>query len=933
MSSESPPAKKPRSKAVAKPKPLADPETTSLALRLADWGLIVCFLALTFLLGVFPLKDTDFWWHLRTGDLIRQTGEVPKADLYTYTVPNAPWVDLHWGFQVAISWVYAHWGVPGLNLAKCAVTCAAVLLLVTARRRDWPVWVMLIVWLPALLLLGGRMYVRPETLSLLYLSVFLAVLCRWRERPLLVLVLPVVQLLWVNSHGLFVLGPIVLTFALVDAALRPGAFAPERSRWWRIAATGCALTFLACLVNPYGILGALYPLQLAQTMRNPIFSELIAELTPIPLFIKRTGGLRNLPLQIHLATLVLGAVSFLIPLAWAAWIRMRPDPDLTDGVDAPIATKPKKARKSKSAKGPPAPADLAVGLSPLRLLLFGAFSYLSWQATRNSHQFAAVVGTVTAWNFGEWASAIRRRNWQDWQTPARFAAAHRLLAFFAIAAVFALVASGQFYTWTREGRTIGLGEEPLWYPHAAAQFAGQSEMPPRLLTYHIGHASLYEYYHGPKRKVFADARLEVIGPDLFQRYNELHTRIIRGDPNWDRALGDGERPAILVGHNEEAVLAGALLGSAHWRCVWFDPVASIYVHDSYPKAAQAHEVDFGARHFRPSAETDPQGVPALIAEAKALSTCAAQLQAKSLGGRARPLVWLGLDCARRVELVNPRGLDGWKLQGQLELSRGVVPDQPIARYRLPFNPVFDLSLLRATYALRRALEASPHDFLTLYELGEIVFNRARGMGEEALPLLDDLVKLPPLNSQQARTQAEVASQRAALVEQLGPEPPRSWSNLSELDRTVKALLDRGRVRSAADFLERAYPSDPRPWDVTDRLGLLRLHLGEPARARAIWAQSVAPANHALRSARVALTYLIEGDFDAARGAYDEAVKADPTLFEAHFGLAVLEQDDARAAEALGAARRAGATAPDKVSRDASLMIADDVAPYVRITRQ
>ncbi|MDR3636481.1 MAG: hypothetical protein P4L84_21940 [Isosphaeraceae bacterium] len=931
MPSESPPAKKARSKAVAKPKPLADPETTSFALRLADWGLIACFLALTFLLGVFPLKDTDFWWHLRTGDLIRQTGQVPTTDLYTYTVPNAPWFDLHWGFQVAISWIYAHWGVPGLNLAKCAVTCAAVLLLVTARRRDWPVWVMLIAWLPALLLLGGRMYVRPETLSLLYLSVFLAVLCRWQHRPWLALVLPVVELLWVNSHGLFVLGPIVLTFALVDAALRPGAFAQGRSRWWRIAATACALTFLACLVNPYGILGALYPLQLAQTMRNPIFSELIAELTPIPLFIKRTGGLHNLPLQIHLATMFLGGLSFLVPLAWAAWVRMHPGPEPAVAQDVGSEPKPRKARKSKSAPTPPTPVEPAVGLSPLRLLLFGAFSYLSWQATRNSHQFAAVVGTVTAWNFGEWAAAIRRRNWQERQTPARFAAAYRLLAFGAIAVVFALVASGQFYGWTREGRTIGLGEEALWYPHAAAQFAGRPDMPTRLLTYHIGHASLYEYYHGPKRKVFADARLEVIGPDLFQRYNELHRRILTNDPNWDRALGDGERPAILVGHNEEAVLAGALLGSSHWRCVWFDPVASIYVHDSYPKAVQAYEVDFGARHFRPSGDTDPQGNPALLAAAKALSKCVAQLQERQLAGRARPLVWLGLDYARRIEQADPRGLDGWKVQGQIELSRGAL--SPTARYRLPYNPVFDLSVFRATYAFRRALEVSPHDFLTLLELGEIVFNRTRGMGEEALPLLDDLVNVPPLNSQQAQTQAGIASDRAALVEQLGPEPPRTWANLSELDRTIKALLDRGRVRSAADFLERAYPTDPRPWDVADRLALLRLHLGEPARARALWARSVEPPTPALRTARVALTHLIEGNFDAARAAYHEAIAADAGLFEAHFGLAALEQDDARAGEALSAARRAAATAPDNVARDASLTIADDVAPYVRITRQ
>src|SRR3712207_1454209 len=62
--------------------------------RLADAALVVVFLALTFLLGVFPLKDVDFWWHLRTGDLIRQTGQVPHRDIYTFTVPDRAWIDL-----------------------------------------------------------------------------------------------------------------------------------------------------------------------------------------------------------------------------------------------------------------------------------------------------------------------------------------------------------------------------------------------------------------------------------------------------------------------------------------------------------------------------------------------------------------------------------------------------------------------------------------------------------------------------------------------------------------------------------------------------------------------------------------------------------------------------------------------------------------------
>ena len=84
-------------------------EELSRATWLADACLIFLFLTLTFLLGVFPLKDADFYWHLRTGDLIRQTGQIPRTDIFTFTAsPGTSWIDLVWLFQVAVSWIYEH---------------------------------------------------------------------------------------------------------------------------------------------------------------------------------------------------------------------------------------------------------------------------------------------------------------------------------------------------------------------------------------------------------------------------------------------------------------------------------------------------------------------------------------------------------------------------------------------------------------------------------------------------------------------------------------------------------------------------------------------------------------------------------------------------------------------------------------------------------
>ncbi|MFI5460698.1 MAG: tetratricopeptide repeat protein [Isosphaerales bacterium] len=948
MTAESPPeaARKPRETPV-RPAARSEPSgRTSWVTRAADGCLIVLFLMLTFLLGAFPLKDTDIYWHLRTGDLIRQTGHVPRADIFTFSNAGRPWIDLHWLFQIAVSWVHERGGVVALSLAKCAVTCVAMLFLLTARRREWPLWVMVLAWLPALLVLGGRMYVRPETLTLLYLSIFLAVISRWERFPKLALLLPLVQVAWVNSQGLFVLGPIVLSFGLIDAALRGGLLAPERRKWWRTILVASVLTGAACLVNPYGIRGALYPLELAGTMSNPIFSQYIAELMPIPAFI-RSAGLWNLPLQLHFATMLMGALSFLVPLFWLIGVRLAgPGPgarvtavaEESAAADPGTAGRGNKRSRSRTERRKRTNPDLVPAtavdpnaswrVSPFRLLLYAAFCVLSFQATRNSHQFAAMVGTVTAWNFGEWAAALeRRRKVREGTGPASSGAAPRLVALGAVGLLLLWVGSGRFYKMTGEGRTIGLGEEPLWYPHQAVLFAGEPGMPARFLSFHNGHASLFEYEYGPQRQVYTDPRLEVAGADLFKRYIELDRRITKDEPGWEAELDEMRRPVILVDHEHNWQIGATLLRSTHWRCVWFDAIAAVFVHDSFTEVVRAHAVDFAARHFRPDRSKQSPGIAELALSSKAFRKYVTAL-AGSGGDQPRPLVWLGSDDARRVLQKAPDSIEAWKDLGQLELFRE-PPPQLVPRFRAPFDPVFDLSIVRATYALRHAMELAPHDSLTLMTL-KMAYD-SRLMHEAALPLLDRMEGGRAIERLESLEQTDFRSMRAEYQRKLGSPPSIDWRNLSDLDRIVTAQLGTGRAESAARLLEQAHPAERAPWEVVDRIATLRLHLGEPARARDLWRKAVTAPQPDIRDARIGTTYLVEGDFEAARRHLRQALEARPDSFEANYCLAVLEQDAGDAQSAYELARKAAGAAPDEAARSAARAIAFGAARFARRT--
>ena len=131
------------------------------------------------------------------------------------------------------------------------------------------------------------------------------------------------------------------------------------------------------------------------------------------------------------------------------------------------------------------------------------------------------------------------------------------------------------------------------------------------------------------------------------------------------------------------------------------------------------------------------------------------------------------------------------------------------------------------------------------------------------------------------------------------------------------MLADGRAESAADLLEQGYPPERAPWEILDRIATLRLHLGEPARARALWQKAASTPEPAVATPRIGTTYLVEEDFDAARRAYREALQAKPDLFEARYSLAVLEQDAGDATASYEHASKAIATAPNDLSREAA----------------
>ena len=516
------------------------------------WARLVlsALLALTFLLGCFPMGDFDVWWHLRAGQLILERGAVPRLDLFTYTNADRPWIDLYWLFQIGLALLYRMGGAHALVLLKAVCAVALVALSLVARGKDAKAWPAVVVWLPAVVMLSGRLCERPELASLLLLAGFLAVLSAAAARPRLLWLLPAMQVLWVNCHGFFVLGPLVFAAYVAELIydhVRGPATAVSRPPT-KILAPALVATLLACVVSPYGTAAVSLPLEQFRKLGSTgVYRANIGELKTVGDFIAQ-AGVWNPYLLAHFAVLALGVASFVLL-----------------------------GRRGR--------------VYPFRVLLFLAAAYLSWQATRNSALFALVAAFVTIWNLDDVVAVASLATAKpSRRSPSRPAARARrnpnpvLLA--AITALGLATLSGALYAWAGEGRSVGLGERKAWYAHDACTFLARPDLPERIVAFNLGQAAVCIAHAAPSHKQFMDPRLEVNTEETFERYLAGIRKLWRNESGWEAPLGidysrPAEIPALLIERGLLGRAANNLAANPRWRCVFVDRVASVFVTTTF----------------------------------------------------------------------------------------------------------------------------------------------------------------------------------------------------------------------------------------------------------------------------------------------------------------------------------------------------------------
>lgn len=255
--------------------------------------------------AVFPLTDTDIWWHLACA----------REWVTTWTPVRGPVVNVHDFFQKTVYFIYNVGGAPLLVAFKAALWGAVFFLFMRPftpqtsslefRKDEFLPLSSLVLPLVLLFVFRYHMELRPVLFTLVFLGVFwnaLPYVFRQGFRSIKVafvaLCLLCVQWLWCKCQGLYILGPLFALVCLVSQLVEHRA---ERRSLWRIPEYAF-VAFLFCMpfLHPEGLRLFLYPFGLLDRLMGlspsaVLFASEIAEnRSPIKLIALHENVLQNI---------------------------------------------------------------------------------------------------------------------------------------------------------------------------------------------------------------------------------------------------------------------------------------------------------------------------------------------------------------------------------------------------------------------------------------------------------------------------------------------------------------------------------------------------------------------------------------------------------------------------------------------------------------
>jgi len=190
------------------------------------------------------ISDADTGWHIRAGDKIVDGATIPKFDDFSYTSTDYVWYNLSWGYDALLSLAH-NMGNLYLPIVITTIITAVSLMLVAKNcvKASDSIIASYIAVILGSIAIASSISVRPHVVSFLFAILFFNILSSRRR----LVYLPLLMLLWVNLHGGFIVG-----FVIIGAFMGQELLAKKISNFLVLLAC-LVVTFLASIINPYFI--------------------------------------------------------------------------------------------------------------------------------------------------------------------------------------------------------------------------------------------------------------------------------------------------------------------------------------------------------------------------------------------------------------------------------------------------------------------------------------------------------------------------------------------------------------------------------------------------------------------------------------------------------------------------------------------------------
>src|ERR1019366_4176179 len=240
------------------------------------------------------VANADTWWHLRNTAYLFQHHTIPRMDTYSSTAAGSPLINFEWLSEVPFFLGFKAMGLQGLLAVSFAVL---VLIYIGVYYRSCRAGAdckdAAVATLGAICLVGGvSIASRMLLFGWLCMGGLLLVLDRFQRTGKGLWLLPPLFALWINLHGSWVFGVIVVALTIASGLLEGEWGLVVARRWSPVELKKLLLALVASLgalfVNPFGYKLVLYPYDLL--LRQQGVMQYIEEWQPVD-FSTRNGKL------------------------------------------------------------------------------------------------------------------------------------------------------------------------------------------------------------------------------------------------------------------------------------------------------------------------------------------------------------------------------------------------------------------------------------------------------------------------------------------------------------------------------------------------------------------------------------------------------------------------------------------------------------------